>query len=71
MSKEGDHEYATRVMLAAVREFDDLSEPEDWAVAHQKLALAHRGAGDLTAARRCIDVARTAGLADSPCNTSA
>ncbi|MEQ4193773.1 hypothetical protein [Streptomyces sp. YIM 103828] len=66
LSKEGDHEYATRAMLAAVREFDDLSEPEDWAVTHQKLALAHRGAGGLTAARRCIDVARTAGLADSP-----
>ena len=66
LSKEGDHAYATRVMLGAVREFDDLSEPEDWAVAHQKLALAHRGAGDLTAALRYIDIARAAGPADSP-----
>lgn len=34
----------------ATREFEDLAEPDDWAVAHQKLALAHRGAGDLNQA---------------------
>lgn len=66
LSKEGNHDYAARVMLAAVREFEDLAEPEDWSVAHQKLALAHRGAGDLTAALHYIDIARTTGTADSP-----
>ncbi|MFJ2153546.1 helix-turn-helix domain-containing protein [Streptomyces microflavus] len=66
LSKDGNHDYAARVMLAAVREFEDLSEPEDWSVAHQKLALAHRGAGDLTAALHYIDIARTTGTADSP-----
>lgn len=66
LSKEGSHDYAARVMLAAVREFEDLSEPEDWSVAHQKLALAHRGAGDLTAALYYIDIARATGTADSP-----
>ncbi len=66
LSKEGSHDYAARVMPAAVREFEDLSEPEDWSVAHQKLALAHRGAGDLTAALYYIDIARATGTADSP-----
>ncbi|UZI31090.1 helix-turn-helix domain-containing protein [Streptomyces sp. VB1] len=66
LSKDGNHDYAARVMRAAVREFEDLSEPEDWSVAHQKLALAHRGTGDLTSALHYIDVARTNGTADSP-----
>lgn len=66
LSKDGNHEYAARVMLAAIREFEDLAEPDDWAVAHQKLALAHRGAGDLTAALHFIDIARTTGTTDSP-----
>ncbi|MET9835334.1 WbqC family protein [Streptomyces lavendulocolor] len=43
LSKDGQHDYATRVMLAATRDFEDLAEPEDWSVAHQKIALAHRG----------------------------
>ncbi|MFI1934907.1 helix-turn-helix domain-containing protein [Streptomyces sp. NPDC020330] len=66
LSKDGNHDYAARVMRTAVREFEDLSEPEDWSVAHQKLALAHRGAGSLTSALHYIDVARTTGTADSP-----
>ncbi len=66
LSKEGNNEYATQVMTAATRAFEDLGEPEDWSVAHQKLALAHRGAGDLKQALHYIDIARTTGTVDSP-----
>ncbi|WP_405596274.1 hypothetical protein OG741_08930 [Streptomyces sp. NBC_01410] len=66
LSKEGNNEYAARVMTAATREFEELGEPEDWSVAHQKLALAHRGAGDLTRALHDIDIARQSGTVDSP-----
>lgn len=66
LSKEGNNEYATNVMAAATREFEELGEPEDWSVAHQKLALAHRGAGDLKQALHYIDIARTTGKVDSP-----
>jgi hypothetical protein len=66
LSKDGDNEYATWVMTAATRAFEDLGEPEDWSVAHQKLALAHRGAGDLTQALHHTDIARTTGTVDSP-----
>ncbi|MFI5963075.1 helix-turn-helix domain-containing protein [Streptomyces asoensis] len=66
LSKESNNEYATNAMTAATRAFEDLGEPEDWSVAHQKLALAHRGAGDLKQALHCIDIARTTGTVDSP-----
>lgn len=66
LSKEGNNEYATNVMVVATREFEELGEPEDWSVAHQKLALAHRGAGDLKQALHYIDIARTTGTVDSP-----
>lgn len=66
LSKEGNNAYATTVMTAATREFEELGEPEDWSVAHQELALAHRGAGNLTQALHCIDIARTTGTVDSP-----
>ncbi|MFJ4702523.1 helix-turn-helix domain-containing protein [Streptomyces sp. NPDC088768] len=66
LSKGGEHEYATRVMRAATRSFEELGEPEDWSAAHQKLALARRGAGDLTAAYRYLDVAQTSGALESP-----
>jgi transcriptional regulator with XRE-family HTH domain len=66
LSKSGDHDYASRVMLAASREFEALSEPDDWSVAHQKLALAHRGTGKLDQALHYIDIARATGPADSP-----
>ncbi|MFG2487062.1 helix-turn-helix domain-containing protein [Streptomyces virginiae] len=66
LSKDGHHSYASRVMLAATREFEELAEPEDWSVAHQKLALAHRGAGDLTNALHFIGVARRTATTDSP-----
>ncbi|GAA1158730.1 hypothetical protein GCM10009654_13590 [Streptomyces hebeiensis] len=66
LSKNGRHDYATRVMQAATRDFEDLTEPDDWSVAHQKLALARRGAGDLTQALHFIDIARSSGATDSP-----
>ncbi|MGX9921643.1 helix-turn-helix domain-containing protein [Streptomyces sp. NPDC002248] len=66
LSKGGEHEYATRVMRAATRSFEELGEPEDWSAAHQKLALARRGAGDLAAAYRYLDVAQTSGALESP-----
>ncbi|MFF3768248.1 hypothetical protein ACFYYR_29775 [Streptomyces sp. NPDC001922] len=66
LSKDGNHDYAARVMLAATRDFEDLAEPDDWSIAHQKLALAHRGAGDLTKALQFIDIARSTATTDSP-----
>lgn len=66
LSKGGNNDYAARVMLAATREFEDLAEPDDWSVAHQKLALAHRGVGDITQALHFIDIARSTGTTDSP-----
>ncbi|GGS50238.1 helix-turn-helix domain-containing protein [Streptomyces cinerochromogenes] len=66
LSKQGDNEYAAQVMTTATRAFEDLGEPEDWSVAHQKLALAHRGAGELAQALHYIDIARTTGAVDSP-----
>ena len=66
LSKDGEHDDAARVMAAAAREFEDLVEAEDWSVAHQKLALAHRGAGNLAEAQRLIGVASASGTADTP-----
>ncbi|MFD8807355.1 helix-turn-helix domain-containing protein [Streptomyces sp. NPDC059597] len=66
LSKNGRHDYATHVVRAATRDFEDLTEPEDWSVAHQKLALARRGAGDLAQALHFIDIARSSGTTDSP-----
>ncbi|MEW2122700.1 helix-turn-helix domain-containing protein [Streptomyces sp. NPDC007259] len=66
LSKDGRHHYATRVVQAAARDFEDLTEPDDWSVAHQKLALARRGAGDLTQALQFIDIARCSGATESP-----
>ncbi|AJE81360.1 hypothetical protein SLNWT_0984 [Streptomyces albus] len=66
LSKDGNHDYATRVMRAATREFEDLTEPDDWSVAHQKIALARRGVGDLTQALHFIGIARSSASTDSP-----
>ena len=66
LSKDGEHDYATRIMAAAAREFEDLGEAEDWSVAQQKLALAYRGAGNLGQAQKFIDVARASGVDDTP-----
>lgn len=66
LSKDGEHDYATRVMQAAIRDFEDLTEPDDWSVAHQKIALARRGVGDLAQALHFIGIARSSGPTESP-----
>ena len=66
LSKDGDHAPATQAMTHAARKFEDLSEAEDWAVAQQKLALAHRGLGDLTRAWHFLDLAIASGVSDTP-----
>lgn len=66
LSKAGRHEYATRVMTEATTAFEDLDEAEDWSVAHQKLALAYRGVGDLDQALRLIETAGAGGTQDTP-----
>ncbi|MFF4383104.1 hypothetical protein [Kitasatospora sp. NPDC001547] len=66
LSKNGNHDYAASVMRAASRDFENLSEVKDWLIAQQKLALAHRGAGDLSGALHFIDIARSTSALDSP-----
>ena len=66
LSKDGEHAHATSEMSEAAREFEDLDEAEDWSVAHQKLALAYRGAGNLTEAQRLITIAGASGTAGTP-----
>jgi tetratricopeptide (TPR) repeat protein len=66
LAKDGRNEFAIQVMGQAAERFEDLDEPEDWATAQQKLALAHRGAGDLTRALAYIDTARSNGRFETP-----
>jgi hypothetical protein len=66
VDKAGDHDHASRVMTIASRRFDDLTEPEDWSVAQQKLALAHRGAKRLDTALKFIGLARSSATTPSP-----
>ncbi|MEV7601655.1 hypothetical protein AB0O91_30260 [Kitasatospora sp. NPDC089797] len=66
LDKQGLHNAAMPLMAAAIRGFEAADEQEDWATAHQKLALAHRGAGDLGEATRLISVAQSAGTGPSP-----
>lgn len=66
LSKRGLNESATRHIVPAIHDFETMEEPEDWSIAHQKLALAHRGAGDLNAANQAIDVALTHRVNDTP-----
>ncbi|MFI0941130.1 helix-turn-helix domain-containing protein [Streptomyces sp. NPDC021020] len=66
LAKDGRNEFALHVMGQAARRFEELGEPEDWATAQQKLALAHRGIGDLTRALACIDTARRNGRFETP-----
>jgi len=66
LSKDGQHGHAARVITMATREFEELGEAEDWSVAHQKLALAYRGTGDLPRAQRLIAVARDSGADGTP-----
>lgn len=57
LSKAGNSEQAVQFIEPAIVEFERLEEPLDWSTAHQKLALAHRSAGDLRSATAAIDVA--------------
>jgi tetratricopeptide (TPR) repeat protein len=66
LSKEGNNSYAVQVMQTATERFEELEEPDDWSVAHQKLALAYRGASDLSSALRYIEVALSNRSPDSP-----
>ena len=66
LSKDGQHDYAASVMTQAAREFEDLDEAGDWSVAQQKLALAHRGAGNLGQAQRLIGIACDSSAAETP-----
>lgn len=66
LSKRGLNESATRHIVPAIQDFEAMEEPEDWSIAHQKLALAHRGAGNLNAAGQAIDVALTHRVNDTP-----
>jgi hypothetical protein len=66
LAKDGRNEFAIQVMGQAAARFEDLDEPEDWATAQQKLALAHRGVGDLSRALAYIDTARTNGRFETP-----
>lgn len=66
LSKKGRNSHAVQVMDQAIQRFEELEEPGDWSVAHQKMALAYRGAGDLGLALRYIDVALTNRTASSP-----
>jgi transcriptional regulator with XRE-family HTH domain len=50
-------ELTTTSIRQAIREFEDLDEPDDWSVSHQKLALAHLANGDPSAAADAISVA--------------
>lgn len=65
-SKSGDSVYAVQVMSEAARTFEDIEEPEDWSVTHQKIALAYRGSDDLRQALHHMDVARSGGFTDTP-----
>jgi tetratricopeptide (TPR) repeat protein len=66
LSKLTRNEAAVRHILPAIRAFEALDEADDWSVAHQKLALAYRGAGDLKGALRSIDVALSNRHGDAP-----
>jgi hypothetical protein len=62
---------AAVLITTAARELEELGEAEEWSVAHQKLALAYRGAGDLGRAQRLIAVARDSGADDTPLRLAA
>jgi transcriptional regulator with XRE-family HTH domain len=66
LSKRGLNESATRHIVPAIQHFEAMEEPADWSIAHQKLALAHRGAGKLADASRAIEVALTHRVGDTP-----
>jgi tetratricopeptide (TPR) repeat protein len=57
LSKLDQNDAAVGYIRSAILAFDALGEADDWSVAHQKLALAYRGAGELKGASRHIDIA--------------
>lgn len=66
LSKDSQYEPATTVMHPTLQLFEALDEPDDWSVAHQKLALAHRGAGQLDQALMHIAIAVQHGVTNTP-----
>ncbi|MBN6034176.1 helix-turn-helix transcriptional regulator [Amycolatopsis sp. 195334CR] len=66
ISKAGDHQQAETIFESGIRQFERLGEQEDWAVTHEKLALAHRGVGKLDQAARAIDTAANSNRSPSP-----
>lgn len=50
----------------AARTLEELNEPDEWSIAIQKLALAHRAAGDTASAVRNIELALAHRRTDSP-----
>lgn len=66
LTKSGDVEPAMREIDTASHAFEELGEPDDWGIAHQKRALAQLTAGDLRSATRSIDLACSYRREDSP-----
>lgn len=58
LNKNRQHESAVHAMAESAQIFENLDEPEDWAVAHQKMGLAERSAGHLDRALQHIQIAR-------------
>lgn len=66
LSKHGLNAEAVSYISPAIQRFEQLEEPQDWSVAYQKLALAHRGAADLRSASGAIEVALNNRAGDAP-----
>lgn len=66
LTKAKQYEPAISAIMGATQDFETLEEPEDWSVAHQKLALVYLAAGDLTRASQYIDIALANRLRESP-----
>jgi transcriptional regulator with XRE-family HTH domain len=66
LTKAQQYGPAIRAIATATEDFETLEEPEDWSVAHQKLALAYLAAGDLNRAAQYIGIALANRLRGSP-----
>ena len=66
LSKAGRNADAITFIKPAIRQFEALEEPQDWSVTFQKLALAHRGDGDLSQAGVAFQVALDHRPGDAP-----
>ncbi len=69
-NNDGNLDVVLEAMTAASQAFDELDEPEDWAVSQQKLALAYCGAGDLGAACATSTPPARPPSSTRPCNGS-